>query len=213
MPFFSLENSDLMFIQYVFDGKDHEVQPAAQGNCTTINSPVYVCTKESTVKSLQTIAQKHTPKEAYNFAHKENGSNLHAESLRDLPRNRSQAKYQRHGHTNKSNFDGTHSLVILLVQCKRQQLQRHEQPFIREFVGAPELWCILRYDWQIEDIVTFCTNDLGHSKEILQYSSERNFSSMSNYLLISIRLLFSHLFHILTFHWHKCSFKPFNRTA
>ena len=85
MPFFSLENSDLMFIQYLFDGKDHEVLPAAQGNCTTINSPVYVRTKESTAKSLQTIAQKHMPKEAYNFAHKQNGSNLHAESLRDLP--------------------------------------------------------------------------------------------------------------------------------
>ena len=153
-----------MFIQYLFDGKEHKVQPAAHGNCTRIDSPVYVRTKESTVKSLQTIAQKHMPKEAYHFAHKENGGNLHAESLSDLPRNRAQAKYQRHGHTNKSNFDGTHSLVILLEQCKRQQLQRDEQPFIREVVRAPELWCILGYDWQLEDIVTFCTNPAKNGK-------------------------------------------------
>lgn len=156
--FFSLENSDLIFIQYLFDGNEQEVQPVAHGNCTRINSPVYVRTKESTVKSLQNIAQKHTPKEAYHFTHKEQGSNLNAESLSDLPRNRAQAKYQRRGHTNKSNFDGIDSLVILLEQCKRQQLQRDELPFIRKVVGAPELRCILGYDWQLEDIVTFCTN-------------------------------------------------------
>ena len=49
-------------------------------------------------------------------------------------------------------------LTILLEQCKRQQINRNEQPFIREITGAPELRCVLGYDWQLDELVTFCTD-------------------------------------------------------
>ena len=46
--------------------------------------------------------------------------------------------------------------AILLEECKRQQINRNELPFIREVTGAPELWCILGFDWQLHDLATFC---------------------------------------------------------
>jgi hypothetical protein len=67
-----------------------------------------------------------------------------------------QAKYTRRGHTISTNFEHIDSLAILLEQCKRQQINRDELPFIREETGAPELRCILDFDWQLHDIATFC---------------------------------------------------------
>ena len=88
---------------------------------------------------------------------KERGGIRNALSPSDLPRNRTQAKYvksvtkgQRVGHID--------SLVILLTQCKREQLQQDEKSFIREVTGAPELRCVLGYNWQVEDLITCCTD-------------------------------------------------------
>ena len=55
-------------------------------------------------------------------------------------------------------FDKIDSLTILLEQCKRRQINRNEQPFIREITGAPELRCVLDYNWQLDKLVTFCTD-------------------------------------------------------
>ena len=81
---------------------------------------------------------------------------MNAVSISDLPRNRAQAKYARRGHTRVRSFDKIDSLAIMLEQCKRQQMNRKEQPFIREITGAPELRCVLAYDWQLDDLATFC---------------------------------------------------------
>ena len=48
--------------------------------------------------------------------------------------------------------------MILLTQCKREQLQRDEKSFIRKVTGAPELRCVLGYNWLIEDLIICCTN-------------------------------------------------------
>ena len=57
--------------------------------------------------------------------------------MSDLPRNRDQAKYARRGHTTTTNFEHIDSLAILLEQCKGQQINRDELPFVREVTGAP----------------------------------------------------------------------------
>ena len=79
---------------------------------------------------------------------------MNAVSMSDLPRNRDQAKYTRREHKVK-NFNKTDSLAVLLEQCKRQQMNRNEQPFIREVNGAPELRCVLCFDCQLEELATF----------------------------------------------------------
>lgn len=96
------------------------------------------------------------PKSAYHKVLDERGGIRRALSPSDLPRNRDQVKYVKstsRGQTIK-HID---SLVILLTQCKREQLQRDEKAFIREVTGAPELRCVLSYNWQMEDLITFCT--------------------------------------------------------
>ena len=76
----------------------------------------------------------------------------------DQPRNLVQAKHARRGHTNSTNFEITDSLVILLEQCKWQLTNCYKVPFIQEVTGAPELWCILGFDWQLRDLATVCTD-------------------------------------------------------
>ena len=112
--------------------------------------PVYVRTKESTVKKLQHESASKPPKAAYHTVHEEKGGIMNAVSMSDLPRNRAQAKYNRREHTKVRNFDKTDSLAVLLEQCKRQQINRNEQAFIREVTGAPELRCVLGFDWQLD---------------------------------------------------------------
>jgi hypothetical protein len=154
---FYLEHPQLMFIQYLFDEIEHPVQPNAHGNSKRRHPPVFVRTKESTIRRLQNESVSKPPKEAYHTVHEEKGGIINAAAISDLPRNRAQAKYHRREHTKVRNFDKTDSLAILLEQCKRQQLNRNEQPFIREVIGAPELRCVLGFDWQLEDLATFCT--------------------------------------------------------
>ena len=88
---------------------------------------------------------------------------MNANAISDLPRNRAQAKYARRKHTQQSMATNVDSLIVLLEQCKRQQINRHEQPFIREVTGAPELRCVLAFDWQLHDLTTFGTDLHGIS--------------------------------------------------
>ena len=145
-----------MFFQYLFDNMEHPVEPIAHGNAKRRDSHPYVRIKDSTVKKLKNEATVNTPKVAYHNVHREKGGILNASSLSDLPRNRAQAKYARRGQTKSAN--NTDSLVILLEQCKRQQINREEIPFIREVTGAPELRCILGFDRQLGDLATFCSD-------------------------------------------------------
>ena len=48
--------------------------------------------------------------------------------------------------------------MILLTQCKREQLQRNEKSFIRKVTSAPESRCVLGYNWLIEDLIICRTN-------------------------------------------------------
>ncbi len=157
-PLQFIEYPRWIFVQYIFDDTEHPVQLSVHENCKRKHSSVYVRTKESTIQSLKEKTAVQTPKVAYHEVTKEHGGVLEASSISDLPRDSAQAKYRRHSYTNKKSFDHIDSLVILLEQCKRQQLERDEQPFIREVIGAPEMRCILGYDWQLKDIVHFCTN-------------------------------------------------------
>ena len=78
------------------------------------------------------------------------------DSLSDLPRNRDEASYLRRGSSEKKAV--VDSLVILLEQCKKQQLGNPKTAFVREVSCAPELRCVMCYIDQLADIVRFCTN-------------------------------------------------------
>lgn len=151
------DNPSLIFIQYLFDGEVHSVDLTTHGNSKSSEAAPYVRTKDSTRSRLQDACNKKTPKSAYHQIAKENGGVRNASSASDLPRNKDQAKYARR-IVQTPRHENIDSLIILLVQCKRQQLQRDEEPFIREVTGAPEMKCVLGYDWQITNLITFCSD-------------------------------------------------------
>ena len=160
---FFIEHSHLVFLQYIFSDVEHSVDPSPHGNCKRAHSYGYVRTKESTVKRLQSESSNQTPKPAYHNVYNAKGGIMNADAISDLPRNRAQAKYWRREHTQQSMATNVDSLIVLLEQCKRQQINRDEQPFIREVTGAPELRCVLAFDWQLRDLATFCTDPRGMS--------------------------------------------------
>jgi hypothetical protein len=93
---------------------------------------------------LENESTNNPPKAAYYAVQKrERWHNIGASSISDLPKNRAQAKYFRHKHNDMRILDKNDFLLILLEQCKRQQIERDVLPFIREVTGAPELRCIL----------------------------------------------------------------------
>ena len=140
----------------MFDNHQHTVEPTKHGNAKKADATRYIRTKESTISRLGEVTSSTTPKPAYHKVLREKGGIRNASSASDLPRNRDQAKYVRRMNTAQStNVD---SLVVLLTQCKRQQLNRGEKPFIREVIGAPELRCFLGYDWQLLNLAIFCSD-------------------------------------------------------
>ena len=83
---------------------------------------------------------------------------MKAVSISNLPRNQARANYARREHIRVRSFNKIDSLTILLEQCKRQQINSNKQPFIREIAGAPEFRCAVCYDWQLDELVIFCTD-------------------------------------------------------
>ena len=109
-----------IFIQYLFDGNEHSVEPLVHGNCKKKHSSPYLRIKESTVNKLKSKSLCQTPKNAYHDVQESQGGVAKASSISDLPRNRAQAKYLRRGHSTTKSFNNVDSLLILLEQCKRQ---------------------------------------------------------------------------------------------
>lgn len=146
-------------IQYIFDGEEHGITPAPHGNSRKTQTSAYIRTKPSTLKRVQEVAGTIGPKETFHQVSEENGGYLRAASASDLPRNRQQARnYRSRASQLKPNSRNVDSLAILLQECKRQQMSLGEDPFIRDVTGAPELRCVLGFDWQLEEIEQFCTN-------------------------------------------------------
>ena len=74
-----------IFIQYLFDGNEHSVEPLVHGNCKKKHSSPYVRIKESTVNKLKSKSFCHTPKNAYHDVQESQGGVAKASSISDLP--------------------------------------------------------------------------------------------------------------------------------
>ena len=99
----------MIFLQYVFTGKEHPIEVASHGNCNMRLSPAYIRTKESTVEKLRREATSKLPKDAYHRVHRDQGGIMNSSSISDLPRNVGQAKYLRRGKNEKTS--------ITLIRC------------------------------------------------------------------------------------------------
>ena len=87
------------------------------------------------------------------LATKESGGELEATGLQRLPRNLDQIKnYRRTGHTKDGNV-----LYSVMLQCK--SFEGSADAFVRDVKAAPDPQCVLFFDWQLQDLVRFLTND------------------------------------------------------
>ena len=70
-----------------------------------------------------------------------------------MPRNLDQIKnYRRTGHTKDSNV-----LYSVMLQCKSSQGSADAS--VQDVKAAPEPQCVLFFNWQLQDLVRFLTND------------------------------------------------------
>ena len=117
-------------MQYIFDEEEHEVLVLPHGNNKTARASGYVRTKTSVIEALKKVSVTKKPKEAFHQVDEERGGILKAKAESDLPRNREQAQNQRR-RLLKANKD-IDSVLLLLMNSKRQQLGNRESAFIEK---------------------------------------------------------------------------------
>lgn len=142
-------------MQYIFDEEEHDVLVLPHGNNKKALASGYVRTKKSVVEALKEVSVTKKPKQAFHLLDEERGGILKAKAESDLPRNREQAQNQRR-RLLKADKE-IDSVLLVLMNSKRQQLGNRESAFIREVTG-PDLRTVLGFDWQLRDMVRFCTN-------------------------------------------------------
>ena len=138
-------------LQYWFDGPPVDVLIKPHGNSKG-NTPFFR-TAQSARKRHREIAAVSAPTEVMQLAIKESGGELEATGLQRLPRNLDQIKnYRRTGHTKDGNV-----LYSVMLQCKSSEGSAYA--FVRDVKAAPDPQCVLFFDWQLQDLVRFLTND------------------------------------------------------
>ncbi len=145
-----------IFLQYYFEGgvvKEIIVQP--HGNSKS--GQPFVRTKESTRMKIKDAVSnsggRTKSKSIVSNLVKEKGGHIKVKSPSDVPRNRMQVSNCRRLGESKPDDD----LVTLILKCKEQSVSP-EQAYIREVGAAPETFVFLANNWQLNDIMRFCTD-------------------------------------------------------
>ena len=141
----------LTLLQYMFEGPEMKVQVKPHGNAKS-SSP-YFRTSESTREQIQKIAASHTPKPAVVALTKEQGGEMGARSISCLPTDRQQISNVRRSKAKKD----PNVLYSVMLECKR--VQGRHGAFVRDVKAAPSPQGILFFDWQLNDMVRFLTNN------------------------------------------------------
>ena len=145
------ERNKYSMIQYWFDGPPVEVKPKPHGN--SHSSTPFFRTADSAKQKHKEIASTSRPTEALYKATQECGGELEATGMQKLPRNMQQMKnYCRTGHSKDQNI-----LYSVMLQCKLTD--GTSDAFVRDVKAAPHPQCVMAFDWQVNDLVRFLTDD------------------------------------------------------
>ena len=138
-------------IQYWFDGPAIEVKPKPHGN--SHSSTPFFRTADSAKQKHKEIASSYRPTEALYKATQDGGGELEATGMQKLPRNLQQMKnYHRTGYSKDQNI-----LYSVMLQCKLTD--GTSDAFVRDVKAAPDPQCIMTFDWQVNDLVRFLTDE------------------------------------------------------
>ena len=138
-------------VQYIFDGPEVEVKVKPHGNSN--HARPYFRTSESTKKRLQEIAVTQKPKEAINTLMMEKGGEVHAKSAGCVAHGSRQISYL---HEKKCGKD-PNPLYSIMLECKL--VQGKAEVFVQDVKAAPQPMCVLSFNWQLNDMERFLTNN------------------------------------------------------
>jgi hypothetical protein len=143
----------LVYVQYKFDGDEHEVQVDPHGNSKKKSTPYYR-TMETTKERLKSITQTTKPSASIFVDLEEAGGLSNVQSPGEIARNVRQAKHYRASGT--SSTTANDSLLEAIDSCKSEV--RDSNKFVREVIAAPEFCILLASDQQLKDVERFCCN-------------------------------------------------------
>ena len=152
-------------MQYCFDGPEKDVMAKPHGNSKT--SKPFFTTSNKTKKRIASLATNDTPKNVVHKITNEEGGEIQARGTAFLPRDRQQVANFRRGVTRPKDSDVLYSIML---ECKLAQGQG--EAFVRDVKAAPEPQSVLFCDWQIDDLLRFCTDSREFS--ILQVDTTFN---------------------------------------
>ena len=141
---------NLALVQYCFSQGEHDIKVAPHGNSRS--GDVYIRTKPSVMTKLKAAATQSTPKRVLKFVSDEQGGVMGASSAGSLPRCRQQIKDMRR---KKQDEDPLFSVMFM---CKAEE-GKGKEPFVRLVNAAPYPMMLLAYDYTLDDLCRFCTNE------------------------------------------------------
>ena len=140
-------------VQYYFDGPVLDVKIKPHGN-SKLSKPFFR-TSETTKEHLKQLSSSRMPSEVVSLATSEQGGEVYAKSASCLPRDSTQIKNFRRSHKVASGV--TDVLYAVMMECKLAQGKADS--FIRDVKAAPEPMAVLFFDWQLQDLERFCTDN------------------------------------------------------
>ncbi|KAK3735225.1 hypothetical protein QZH41_000224 [Actinostola sp. cb2023] len=143
---------ELVFVQYVFDKEEHEVQVKAHGNSKDQSSEYYR-TSHTTMENLKQIAESDPPKSVFYRSIEEKGSISDFKNAASHPRNIQQVK-----NLKKNIGEKPIDTVLELMEMLKEGNRDPENAFVRKVETASDPNVVLATNHQLKDIERFCTN-------------------------------------------------------
>ena len=143
-------------LQYMFDGPEVKIKIKPHGNAKS--STPFFKTSAQTKERIQCLAVKSTPKNVVQILTNEEGGEIQARGAAFLPRDRQQVSNFRRSLTKSQDSDVLYSIML---ECKLAQGK--EQVFVQDVKAAPEPQSVLFFDWQVADLIRFCTKNNNFS--------------------------------------------------
>ena len=157
MIFFFIDSEDSInkygMVQYMFDGPEIDIKVKPHGNSKT--ATLFFTTAKKTREHIQELA---TPKHVIQAVTSEQGGEINVRGAVFLPRNRQQVANFRRTIAKPEDKDVLYSIML---ECKLAQGKG--ELFVQDVKAAPEPRSVLFYQWQVDDLVCFCTNNSNFS--------------------------------------------------
>ena len=152
---------DLVFIQYIFEEGEQQVQVKQHGNAKSSRSGPYKRTMTSTKSMIKEQTGSLPAREIVHKVIERRGGIMKVTSSGALPRNRRQVYHivkESKNEITKEPPGMDDPILQVLVEAKEEQKGRPEDILIREIPLFPEPIIFLATDQQLIDIERFCTN-------------------------------------------------------